>query len=288
MFTRQPGPSAPPAAAKVERGEGTGARELEIETTSYTPSDAFTPGDFETPPLSLDEELPRIDLAQEMDLGLSDDSMPLPAEPGPEREPEPAPMPGAEAAPEPELEPESEMGMELDLGSELEVGLEEGEAAQPEPPAPEMAIPPEPAVAPLDTLEEHYGEEFEELAPEEEPADTATGRGVFDTETLATIYINQGFYGRAAEIYQRLIDQRPDDGELRRKLESVLARERAEAGIEEPATEAAAAAVLVSSAAPAPAAPAQGEPAAAQRTGSEKLIGQLQTLLDTFREGRPR
>ena len=293
MFTRQPGPGTPQAPAKAERGVGTESRELDIETTAYTPPDTFTPGDLDASPLSLDEELPRIDLTQEMDFGAPDDSMPSPAEPEPE--------PELELELEPELEPEPgvdlalDLGsdlapdMELDLGSDLEVDLGSEEAALLAPQSPEMAVPTEPAQkTPLDTLEEEYAEEFEEVAPEPEPPGAEAGRGVFDTETLDSIYVNQGFYGRAAEIYQRLVAQRPDDMGLRRKLEDVLAQERAEAGIEEPVAAAAAAAAQVPTVSPALAEPAQVEPPAAAPAGSELVIGRLQTLLDTFKEGRPR
>jgi len=189
--------------------------------------------------------------------------------------------------------------MDVELESDLEVDLGADEMAPPEPQSPVMTVPSEPAVAPLDMGSEElsgweeHAEEFEEIAPEAEPPVAAAGRGVFDTETLASIYVKQGFYGRAAEIYQRLAAQHPDDMGLRRKLEDIQAQERAAAGIEVPvaaavtqAPEAAAAAAPVPLAAPA--APALGEPAAAPRAGSELVIGRLQTLLDTFKEGRPR
>ena len=115
------------------------------------------------------------------------------------------------------------------------------------------------------------------------------GRGVFDTETLAAIYVNQGFYGRAAEIYRRLITQRPDDAGLRGKLEGVLALERGEAGSAEPvAAVAAVAAAARQFVTPATVAPGRRVPAAAKRRGQEQLISRLETLLETFKGGRPR
>jgi tetratricopeptide (TPR) repeat protein len=249
-FTRQPGLSAAPAPIKVERGRVTGPREIDVETTAYTPSDTFTPDSFDAPVLNLDEELPRIDLAQEMDFGSPAD---LP--PSPEMS-EPAPAP----EPVPEIEVEPGPGMDLAVDFEPEM------APQPEQQSPEAAVPVEPAVAPIDA----GGEElppWDELTPDEETPGAAAGRGVFDTETLASIYVNQGFYGRAAEIYQRLIAQRPDDEGLRGKLEAVLALERGEAASEEPVA---------------------AVDAAATHIGPEQVISQLQTLLETFKGGRPR
>jgi hypothetical protein len=113
-------------------------------------------------------------------------------------------------------------------------------------------------------------EEYEELT-EEEPSTAATsGSGVFDTETLAAIYVNQGFYGRAAEIYQRLLAQRPGDGELRRKLEELQVLERGEADHGGPV----AATALV--AVPATAAADDLAPA-------ETRIDRLERLLEAFR-----
>ena len=128
-------------------------------------------------------------------------------------------------------------------------------------------------------------EEYEELSLEEEPSAADVGRGVFDTETLASIYTSQGFYGRAAEIYQRLIAQRPEDLGLRGKLEAVLALERKESGLEEPV--AAVAAALAQFPSPAPLAPAAA-PAGAMPTGPDQTISQLNTLLEAFKGGRPR
>jgi hypothetical protein len=128
-------------------------------------------------------------------------------------------------------------------------------------------------------------EEFEDLSLEEEPSAADVGRGVFDTETLASIYTSQGFYGRAAEIYLRLIAQRPEDLGLRGKLEAVLALERKESGLEEPV--AAVAAALPQFASPAPLAPAAA-PAGAPPAGSDQTISQLNMLLEAFKGGRPR
>jgi len=107
--------------------------------------------------------------------------------------------------------------------------------------------------------------EPEEEEEEPEPPAAAAERSVFDTGTLASIYVKQGFYGRAAEIYRRLLAQSPDDTELGDKLKEVLALQRRESGEEEPA------AVFE----------------VPLRTGPELTIGRLETLLETFKGGRP-
>ena len=40
----------------------------------------------------------------------------------------------------------------------------------------------------------------------------------FETETMAGIYANQGHYGKAIDIYSRLLEQHPDRSDLRDKL----------------------------------------------------------------------
>ncbi len=40
----------------------------------------------------------------------------------------------------------------------------------------------------------------------------------FETETMAGIYANQGHYGKAIDIYRRLLEQHPDRTDLRDKL----------------------------------------------------------------------
>jgi hypothetical protein len=133
----------------------------------------------------------------------------------------------------------------------------------------------EPEQIPPDRFEEDRFEEdqFDE-EPEPAQAEQASGaaRGVFDTETLASIYVSQGFYSRAADIYRRLVSQRPADEDLRARLEDVLARERGEAG---PPAESAPPAEPASPAEPAAAAPSE-----------DPRIRQLQTLLEAFRGGR--
>lgn len=269
VFTREPGQRSTPPPAKAERASETGPREIEIETTAYTPPDDFPAEGAELPVLDLHEELPRIDLTNEMDLGAPDEPS------------QPAEAPEALEVPESTLEPEPVPT--ADLGMDLDVDLDQ----EPEGYPPAIVQPAEPEILPEPAAEaielgieepppwEEPEEEYEEAeGPSEVEPSEAAGRGVFDTETLAGIYVNQGFYGRAAEIYQRLLAQRPDDGELRGKLEDVLALERGEAGLEEPV--------------PVRVAAAQPKPAAAVRTGPQRMIDQLQALLETFKGGRPR
>jgi hypothetical protein len=96
----------------------------------------------------------------------------------------------------------------------------------------------------------------------------ATARGVFDTETLASIYINQGFYGRAAAIYERLAGASPEDAGLRQRLEEVRGLERANAG-----------APVAGAAAP------ETTPAGRDRA---ETIRRLEALLAAFRGVKPR
>jgi hypothetical protein len=371
IFTREPAVRAAPPPSRAGRSEGAGTGDIEIETTAYLPPESFGEEAEEAPVLSLEEELPRIDLTREIELGSREQFEPVPElepfpepeplpepepepepafEPVPELEPEPVPAwllsppelePGPPPEPEPELEPaalssppESEPVLEPEPEFELEPPIEPEPDLEPEPvpawllsppelepeppPAPEPEpgpvalspppesepmLEPEPAfepepeeatpVEPYPPEPEPYGfmatrrsapqapapaqieEEYEELSEEEPAVAAPSGRGVFDTETLAAIYVNQGFYGRAAEIYQRLLAQRPGDGGLRRKLEEVMELERGEAGHEEPVAATAAAAE------PVPAAAACVAPA-------EVRVEQLQRLLEAFRGGRPR
>jgi tetratricopeptide (TPR) repeat protein len=305
VFTRQPAISQPPPSSKTERPRTVGARELVVETTAYTPPESYAADEMEAPLISLDEELPRIDLAQELDLGslepegLSDEAPGLPAQS--ETEPQLADSGGA---------PEAEAEVHLPDGTEspehfIETPVAPVELLEPEQDwggEPERQVEPDvepvyhlreeiPAIdlAPDDSLDP-FGEEAEDIAPEREPdgapSGAAAGRGVFDTETLASIYVSQGFYRRAAEIYERLIQQRPDDPGLRGKLEDVLSRER---GAEGPALAATPPVPPVASVPVAPVPPvvpvavASGAPKAA---GSEQVIAQLQTLLEALKGGR--
>lgn len=57
-------------------------------------------------------------------------------------------------------------------------------------------------------------------ASPESPAENGT-KEAFKTETLAELYITQGFYDRAINIYKDLLNERPDDLQLKQKLEDL-------------------------------------------------------------------
>lgn len=61
------------------------------------------------------------------------------------------------------------------------------------------------------------GEAGEEAAAGGDEPDVAT-------ETMAHLYAQQGLYEEAAEVYRRLLERRPGDEELRRRLEEVAGR----------------------------------------------------------------
>jgi tetratricopeptide (TPR) repeat protein len=59
-------------------------------------------------------------------------------------------------------------------------------------------------------------------APEEQAPPPETGRKeAFETETLAELYVAQGFYDRAINIYKNLIVESPFDMSLKQKLEDL-------------------------------------------------------------------
>jgi pentatricopeptide repeat protein len=82
-------------------------------------------------------------------------------------------------------------------------------------------------------------EDGEELAPTQAvevppPREDVSG-GTFDTETLAGLYVNQGFYDKAAEVYRRMLRDRPEDVSLRQKLEEVRSLQRMAPAVASPA-----------------------------------------------------
>lgn len=70
------------------------------------------------------------------------------------------------------------------------------------------------------------GEAGDEAAAGDEEPDVAT-------ETMAHLYAQQGLYEEAAEVYRRLLERRPGDEELRRRLEEVAGR--VDGGVQVPA-----------------------------------------------------
>ena len=126
MFTRQPGPASTPPTARFERGGEAGPRELEIETTAYTPPDIYTPAAADDVQPRLAEELPAIDLTQEFEPGSSAEQQTPPVDPTaelgyawePEFEAEPEPVPEPELSLEPESSPEPALEPALELEPE--------------------------------------------------------------------------------------------------------------------------------------------------------------------------
>ena len=136
-------------------------------------------------------------------------------------------------------------------------------------------------VAVLDLSSEMAEFEEEPLPPPdpraeaEEPgvAPDAGPGGIFDTEVLAELYINQGFYKKAAEVYSRLLRDRPGDNSLKQKLEEVLSLERM-GGVKAPPPR------PEEAPAPSPAPPAGGK-----EGGGNSTVDELQRLLDALKEG---
>ena len=50
----------------------------------------------------------------------------------------------------------------------------------------------------------------------------------FETETMAGIYANQGHYGKAIDIYRRLLEQHPDRTDLKDKLRRIETQKKYE------------------------------------------------------------
>ncbi len=67
------------------------------------------------------------------------------------------------------------------------------------------------------------GEEPEPAPPGEEHAFDQTGADDFTTDTLAELYIAQGFFEKAIDIYQRMLADNPNSRGLKDKLERVKA-----------------------------------------------------------------
>ena len=297
IFTRDPrGAEAPTGVRRQDRGESSGYREIELEPAASPESATPETDDTDSAATGLEEELPRVGTMREIDLAPQAEMEipPYPEGPAVPAAAEQQPLELSPPAPAPYEAPYFPVEELLSGEFEREAPLIEpppAVATVPAPPAPE---PPQPGSEVHDGTEapdfleesaavetsaqvfevprEEMAEEATEEAAEEtreetqeagqggEEAEEAAGpapRGVFDTETLAAIYVSQGFHARAAEIYRRLVDQYPGDEKLRRKLDEVLARERGEQRTAEP------------------------------RAGADdEKIRRLQVLLDAFRGGR--
>ena len=293
---REPGFEPAPELEPAPPGEPTPEPEFEPAAVSSESEPVVAPGPtFEPAPELEPEALPVTQpefeppaLSWPPEAEPEIESIP-PFEPEPTFEPELESSlfaePGLSPEPEPELEtsalslpPASEPDVEPGPGFETEQVVETAQEPRPEPTpafaeqdratAGGLSSPQAPSPA---RTEENY----EELSEEEPSSAAFSKQGVFDTETLAAIYVNQGFFGRAAAIYQRLLVQRPGDVELRRKLDELSVLQRGEADRGGPAAPSALTAV------PAPA-------AAAEPDTPEARVDRLERLLEAFRRERPR
>jgi len=78
----------------------------------------------------------------------------------------------------------------------------------------------EPRVAPEDEGETAVPEDEGEAAPIESADGDDLGEPIF-TRTLAELYVRQGAVDKAAEVYRHLIERKPGDAELVRRLEEL-------------------------------------------------------------------
>jgi tetratricopeptide (TPR) repeat protein len=129
------------------------------------------------------------------------------------------------------IDEEPEIGGELEIDEEPEIGDEpQVVAAAAEAPLSGSEIPQvwaEPTAL-VDGGSRPDDEEAEDREPGELPA----------TRTLAELFARQGLHARAAEIYERLVEERPDDPALRARLGELRIRERPPEAPAEPAGEA--------------------------------------------------
>lgn len=175
--------------------------------------------DFDSPPLDgaapagARAELPSID----MDSGSGWFDAPPPARPaaaGPPAAESPATRAQAAAAPTRAAEPatpaaELEPAARASLAEEPRVAELEAGAAEPAPEAPpvrQRELPYDPTVGRMLDLSVPVAAE-----PPMPPA-------AFVTETMAELYLQQGFHDEALDIYRQLLAQRPDDAGLRERV----------------------------------------------------------------------
>ncbi len=133
--------------------------------------------------------------------------------PPPEMPPEEAPAVEELAFPveleEPAIEP---ITMAEEFPPEATVAVEEIPTT---PPVPENPAPDFRALEEAADESETWGDVMQDVQPaEEEP-------GELDTQTLADIYIQQGFYEKSLDIYQKLLAAQPQEARLRQKCEEI-------------------------------------------------------------------
>jgi len=99
------------------------------------------------------------------------------------------------------------------------------------PDATEGMLPPLMAEDPEPSTFESAGLEELSVAGEDEAPPAGTPR-TFVTETMATLYLQQGFRDRAIDVYKQLIEQDPTDDGLRQRLAELEESERPSLGFE--------------------------------------------------------
>lgn len=275
VFTRQP--RVPEGAAPRGGRDAAGYRDLELETTAYAVPEAGATAPEEAPALELTgvrDEGAAAGLAPVVEPESEEHWGGAPAEPdAPE-----APAPVAEAADDAweilgDAEPAPPAESAVEPWPE-EPAVEEPVASPPPPPVEEHPI-----VELAEDVEPGHQETEEDGGSAEAEPPGTPHRGVFDTETLAALYMNQGFHGRAADIYRRLLAERPGDAELRAKLAEAesLGRGGAAAG--------AAPAAAVEESSPPP--PDAASPGAEPGRGENETIRRLRILEQRFSQRRP-
>ena len=249
MFTKDPKAERPPPAASLEPEKEEEPFEQifdaeDIGGAREESPDAVPPneGDLEG---ELEDEMHVFDLAEDVE-----EFPQTQAVEAPPPEPEPAPVreePVFEPAVDPVVEPV------------VAPVFESAEAAIPahDVPAVDMVVEKEPEGAP----------------PAVTPPREEVSGGAFDTETLAGLYVSQGFYDKAVDVYRRMLRDRPEDVSLRQKLEEALSLQRM---------------APAAAAAPEPAPAQEPAPAAeapyAVDTGEDPVIVELRRFLAQLKE----
>jgi len=130
------------------------------------------------------------------------------------------------AAPPP---PTENIDLPADLsGSYSIIDMPEAVSGPPAPPAPEALRPsaglplilPE-DVTPADELARPSAKLVQMVSPAPPEERAPSGEQPMLTETLGDLYLSQGFRGEAADVYRRLLSQRPGDEALRAKLRAL-------------------------------------------------------------------
>lgn len=233
----------PPAPADEAPSEGLLDLPASVapEPLAEHPSDASSASDsFEADPFAIaSESQPEIELAQDVSLGLPDDGT-SGTFAGTSNEA----LGGLETFEAGVIAHSDAPTIALETESFFETPPITGSAEHFEPASPivDSATADAP---PLDAANDAFAaESFEEgnwsqpvPEPEPEPAPQSTDREeetaeAFATETMATLYVQQGHLEQAAEVYRKLVDQRPSDARLRDRLlavEEQMARNAASA-----------------------------------------------------------